>query len=273
MVRTHKKKRTYKKRSQSQWRPEIARQIQNAQPRPARAQLVRMVYTNSCYLKPSIVGNVQPCNGFRIAVNRPHHLLDATHFTSGATPQETWTMPLQNQGTMPHLDSWTEKYENYLVRGCKVTITFRTESNSTVSDRSGKIFLCRHTNTGDISEATTALSLRDNNQMTKLQNVSPTTSTVNQARMSMGYSPSRYFAVNKSALSADDTLEGTLSPTGNIGPESTVFISLGYLSPFINATTGEYTMPEGLVEIKIEQLVEFVNPRQFTSQQPLAVAN
>lgn len=268
MARTTKRRTKRKPYKKSKYRTANARQIQPARPRPARSQLVRMTYTNTCFLKPAIVGNVQPANGFRIAVNRPHHLFDATHLTSGATPQETWLIPLDTQGTMPHLSQWRAKYENYLIRGTKITATFRTEGNSNTNDRSGKLCLIRHSNTADITEATTFAKVRDNNQYVQMSHVTPSTTSTNQVRMSMGYNPSRYFAVNKSALSADDTLQGTLATTGDIGPEEDAFISLVYLSPFINATSGEYTMPEGCVDIRIDMLVEFLNPQQNTAQQP-----
>lgn len=268
MPRRYNKKRNYRRNKKRQYRNNIARQIQPAHPRPLRSQLVRMCWTNACYLKPSIVGNTQPCLGFRIAVNRPHKLLDTPSFTSGLEPQEKWVIPLTGDGMMPHLSQWRAKYQSYLVRGCKITCTFRTEGGSTTADRSGKIFLCRHGGDNDINEGTTYQSLRDNNQMVNMANVTPSTATTNQVRLNMGYSPARFFAVNKSALNADDTIKGHLSGTTDVGPIEDAFISLGYISPFTNSTTGEFTMPEGLLEIKIEQLVEFSNPYQNTAQQP-----
>lgn len=253
------------------YRENTALQIQPANPRPQRSQLVRMTYTNACYLAPAIVGNTQPCLGFRIAVNRPHQLFDASSFVD--TPQETWVIPLDNvdgnDGTMPHLSEWRQKYQSYLVRGCKITATFRTDGPSSNGDRGGKIFFCRHSQATDISEDTTYQSLRDNNQMVTMVNVTNASVSTNQARLNMGYSPNKFYAVNKSALNADDTIKGILAQTGDISPIQDAYISLGYLSPFTNSTTGEFTMPEGLLEIKIEQLVEFSNPYQNTIQQPM----
>lgn len=251
------------------YRRAIARQIQNAVPRPLRTQLVRMVYKNAMELIPALIGSTQPALGCTIAVNKPHHILYSPMFVG--SPQETWFSTLAASGTMPHLATWTALYNKYLVRGCKVSITFRTAAGSVTSDRSGKICLIRHGGGGDINQYTTWQGIRDNNQYTKIGNVSASTTTMNQVSLSMGYSPTRSAAIRKGALTANPDLQGDVSnPASPAAPALDEYISIAYVSPYQNATTGAYTMPSGTLEVCIEQVVQFLDPKQSTAQQPMS---
>lgn len=258
-----------RRRRQPAYRKSIARQIQPSVPRPLKSQLVRMCWQNRIYWKPQLIANVQPTLGFTIAVNRPHNLLESETFVG--SPQETWVQALGSSGTQPHLAAWAQLYEHYLVRGTKVTITFRTEGNSNTSDRSGKLVMVKHGLASDITQHSTYDTIIQNCPNFKVANVTASTTTQNQVRMSMGYSPASYHGIRKSAITANAELKGTFGPSSFTPPEEDAYISVAYASPFQAATTGAYNMPEGLLEVKIEQVLQLTDVKQSTFQQPMVV--
>lgn len=269
------KKKTYRKNynknynNNQNYRNNVANQIQLAVPRPLKSQLVRMTFRNSVYLKPALIDGVQPSLGFTVNVNQPHNILyNSTFVQPPNAQQEIWTSALATGGAVQHLGTWTQKYNKYLVRGAKVSITFRTEGNSVPTDRSGKICLIRHGGDDDIDRYSTWNSIQNTNQSTRVGNVTPSTSTTNQVRLSMGYSPSRSSAISKSALTANPDMVGDIETSTYVGPTEDEFISLAYVSPFQAATTGAYTMPEGLCELSVDYLVQFMDPKQNTEPQP-----
>lgn len=263
--------RNYKRKNRKRgtgYRKTIANQIQSAVPRPLKSQLVRMCWQNRVYLKPQLIASVQPTLGFTVAVNRPHNILENDVFVGGT--QEVWAAALGADGTMPHLANWANLYEHYLVRGCKVTVTFRTESNSVTTDRSGKLMLIKHGLANDINQYSTYDNIINTCPNFKTANVSASTTTMNQATLSMGYSPSQFHGIKKNAISANPELKGTFVSGGSYtSPEEDAFISLAYASPFQNATTGAFNMPEGLLEVKIEQVLQLTDVKQSTLQQPI----
>ena len=256
-----------RKRTVGKYRNNIANQIQLAIPRPLKTQLVRMSYRNSVYWKPAIIGTTQPTLGFTINVNQPHAIFSNSRYVG--SPQETWTSALASGGQVQHLATWAGKYNKYLVRGAKVTITFRTEGNSVTTDRSGKVVMIRHSDDDDVNQYSTWNEIQNTNQYTRVANVSPSTATTNQLRLSMGYSAARSSAIKKSSLTANPDLQGSMEGVPYIGPIDDEYISVAYCSPFQAATTGAYTMPEGLCEVAIEYLVQFLDPKQNTNPQPL----
>lgn len=249
------------------YRKAVARQIQPAIPRPLKSQLVRMCWQNRVYWKPTLIANTQPALGFTIAVNRPHNLLDNSTFVGA--PQEVWCAALGSNGTMPHLANWAQLYEHYMVRGCKVTITFRTEGNSNTNDRSGKLMMVKHSLGNDINQNSTYDSIINTAPNFKVANITASTTSLNQATLSMGYSPSSFHGIKKSAITANSELKGTFVPGGTYTPpDEDAFISCVYASPFQANTTGAFNMPEGLCEVKIEQVLELTDVKQSTLQQP-----
>lgn len=258
-----------RKRTGGKYRNNIANQIQLSVPRPLKTQMVRMNFRNSVYWKPTLIGGVQPALGFTIQVNQPHAILSTQTFVG--SPSEVWTSALASGGQVQHFDSWAQKYNRYLIRGAKVTCTFRTEGGSTATDRSGKICMIRHGEDNDINQYSTWNNIQNTNQYTRVGNVTPSTASTNQVRLSMGYSASRANAIKSSALTAATDLQGDISTFGAyIGPLEDEFISVAYVSPFQAATTGAYNMPEGLCEVAIEYLVQFIDPKQNTEPQPMA---
>lgn len=255
-----------RKRTVAKYRKNIASQIQLAVPRPLKSQLVRMNFRNSVYWKPSLIGTTQPTLGFTIAVNRPHEIME--HETFVGAPQETWTSAMATGGAVQHIASWAQKYNKYLIRGAKVSITFRTEGNSVTTDRSGKVVMIRHGADGDVNQYSTWNEIQNNNQYTRVGNVSPSTATTNQLRLSMGYSASRATAIKKSALTANPDMQGSIEGSPYLPPLEDEFISVVYCSPYQAATTGAFNMPEGLCEVSVEYLVQFIDPKQNTTPQP-----
>ena len=256
-----------RRETKSKYRNNIANQIQLAIPRPLKTQLVRMNYRNAVYWKPSLIGTSSPTLGFNVNVNQPHNILSSSTFVG--SPQETWVSALASGGQVQHFASWAQKYNKYLVRGCKVTITFRTEGNSVTTDRSGKVVMIRHSDDDDVNQYATWNEIQNTNQYTRVANVTPSTATTNQVRLSMGYSAARASAIKKSSLTANPDLQGSIETSTYVGPVDDEYISVAYVSPFQAATTGAYTMPEGLCEVAIEYVVQFLDPKQNTTPQPM----
>jgi len=250
------------------YRGTIATQIQPAIPRPLSTQLVKMTYKNILQIEPQVVGTVMPCLGFTFCMNRITHMLDTQVFVGN--PQEIWLQaPSANGDEMPHLASWAALYNRYLVRGSKITVTYRTSAGSVTSDRCAKLFLARHGEPNTINQYSTWQSLNNENQDLRLANITPTSTNQNQATLSMGYSPSRRNAIKKSALTAERDLQGDLSTGTYVKPVVTDYISCGLVSPYQNATTGAHNYPNGLLEIRVDMLVQFLDPKQNTLQQPV----
>lgn len=262
-------KKSYNKKSynkSSKYRNAVANQIQLAVPRPLSTQLVRMIYRNSVYWKPALIANVQPTLGFNVNVNQPHGILGASTFVG--SPQEVWTSTLASGGQVQHFASWVQKYNKYLVRGSKVSVTFRTEANSSTSDRSGKLCLIRHGPDSTINQNTTWNGIINTNQTTRVANISPSTTTMNQARLSLGFSATKAYAIKESAITANPEIQGDIQGGTYFGPSEEEYITCCYVSPFPANTTGAFNMPEGLLEFQIEYLVQFIDPKQNTSPQP-----
>lgn len=255
------------KSKKGNYRENIARQIQLAVPRPLSSQMVRMTYRNSVYWKPQLIGGTQPSLGFNINVNQPHSILSSSTFVG--SPQETWTSALASGGQVQHLATWAGKYNKYLVRGAKVSITFRTEGNSVTTDRSGKIVMIRHSDDDDVNQYSTWNNIINTNQYTKTANVSASTATTNQVRLSMGYSAAKSSAIKKTSLTANPDMQGSMEGSPYVGPIDDEYISVCYVSPFQASTTGAFNMPEGVCELSIDYLVQFIDPKQNTSPQPL----
>lgn len=253
-------------KSSKKYRKNIASQIQLAVPRPLKTQLVRMNYRNAVYWKPSLIAGIQPALGFTINVNQPHSILANNTFVG--SPQEVWTSALASGGEVQHLATWQGLYNKYLVRGARVQVTFRTEGGSVTTDRSGKITMIRHSD-DTVSQHTTWNEIMNTNQSTRVGNITPSTASTNQVRLSMGYSAARSSAIKKSALTANPDMQGSLEGTAKVGPIEDEYISVVYNSPFQAATTGAFTMPEGLLELDIEYVVQFLDPKQNTSPQAL----
>lgn len=250
------------------YRNPVARQIQPSIPRPLATQLVKMTYKNILQITPTIIAGVMPFLGFTFCMNRISHMLDTQVMVGN--PSEIWLQaPTASGDQMPHLANWAGLYNRYLVRGSKISVTYRTNGTSSSTDKSAKLVLVRHSDPNTVTQTTTWQNLNQTAQNFKAANITPTTSGLNQASLSMGYSPSRRQAINKSALTAERDLQGDLSAATYVKPVVTDYITAGMISPYQAATTGAHNYPAGLLEVRVDMLVQFLDPKQNTLQQPL----